>query len=96
MLLIKNGYIVKNENDLLLTDILINDGIIVKIGNDINEDCETLDAKGCLVMPGATDVHVHFREPGFVSKETIKTGTMSSAKGGFTCVMPMPNLNPYQ
>ena len=94
MLLIKNGYIVKNENDLLLTDILINDGIIVKIGKDINEDCETLDAKGCLVMPGATDVHVHFREPGFVSKETIKTGTMSSAKGGFTCVMPMPNLNP--
>jgi len=94
MLLIKNGYIVKGENELEVVDILINDGVIVKMEKNINADCEVLDAKGCLVMPGAVDVHVHFREPGFISKETIKTGTMSSAKGGFTAVMPMPNLNP--
>ena len=94
MLLIKNGQIVKKGNELETLDILIDDGIIIKMDKNINEDCITLDAKGCLVMPGATDVHVHFREPGFISKETIKTGTLSSAKGGFTCVMPMPNLNP--
>ena len=94
MLLIKNGYIVKGENDLEVVDILIEEDKIIKIEKNITADCETIDAKGCLVMPGATDVHVHFREPGFEKKETIKTGTLSSAKGGFTAVMPMPNLNP--
>lgn len=94
MLLIKNGFIVKGENDLDPIDILIDNDVIVKMEKNIDCDCETIDAKGCLVMPGAVDVHVHFREPGFEKKETIETGTKSSAKGGFTCVMPMPNLNP--
>ena len=94
MLLIKNGFILKGENDLDTIDILIDDGVIIKMEKNINCDAEIIDAKGCLVMPGAVDVHVHFREPGFEGKETIKTGTLSSAKGGFTAVMPMPNLNP--
>ena len=46
------------------------------------------------VFPGFCDVHVHFREPGFSYKETIKTGSMASAKGGYTSVCTMPNLNP--
>ena len=46
------------------------------------------------VLPGFCDVHVHLREPGFSYKETIGTGTMASARGGFTCVCAMPNLNP--
>ncbi|MBE6892903.1 MAG: dihydroorotase [Ruminococcaceae bacterium] len=46
------------------------------------------------VFPGFCDVHVHFREPGFSYKETIKTGTKASAKGGYTSVCTMPNLNP--
>lgn len=46
------------------------------------------------VFPGFCDVHVHFREPGFSYKETIKTGSMAAAKGGFTSVCTMPNLNP--
>ena len=45
-------------------------------------------------LPGLCDVHVHFREPGFLYKETIKTGSMSGAAGGYTCVCPMPNLDP--
>ena len=45
-------------------------------------------------MPGAVDVHVHFREPGYEKKETIKTGSLSAAKGGVTTVMTMPNLKP--
>ncbi len=94
MLLIKNGSIVKN-NQLIKKDILIEDDLIKEVADEINFDCETIDAKGCLVMPGAVDVHVHFREPGFEKKETILTGTKAAAKGGFTAVMPMPNLNPF-
>lgn len=47
-----------------------------------------------VVFPGFCDVHVHFREPGFSYKETIATGTMSAACGGYTAVCSMPNLNP--
>ncbi len=47
-----------------------------------------------LITPGLVDVHVHFREPGFEYKETIKTGSMAAARGGFTTVCAMPNLNP--
>lgn len=93
MILIKNGSIIEN-NSLVKKDILIEDKIIKKIDNNINFDCLTIDASGCLVMPGAVDVHVHLREPGFTKKETIKTGTLSSAKGGVTTIMSMPNLNP--
>ena len=51
-------------------------------------------ADGKYVMPGLIDLHVHFREPGFEYKETIKTGSMAAARGGFTSVCPMPNTNP--
>lgn len=47
-----------------------------------------------IVIPGLCDVHVHFREPGFSYKETIKTGSMSAAAGGYTAVCTMPNLSP--
>ena len=93
MLLIKNGNIIKN-NKLEKYDILIEDDKISKIEKNIDCDCEIIDAKGCLVMPGAVDVHVHFREPGYEKKETIKTGSLSAAKGGVTTVMTMPNLKP--
>ena len=93
MILIKNGSVIEN-NILVKKDILIENNLIKKIDKDINLDCEILDATGCLVMPGAVDVHVHLREPGFTNKETVKTGTMSSAKGGVTSIMSMPNLNP--
>ncbi len=46
------------------------------------------------IFPGFCDVHVHFREPGFCYKETIKTGSLASARGGYTAVCTMPNLNP--
>ena len=93
MILLKNARIIENDK-LIKKDILVSDKI-EKIANNIDGDYEIIDVKGMLVMPGATDVHVHFREPGFEKKETIKTGTMAAAKGGFTAVMPMPNLNPY-
>ena len=49
---------------------------------------------GLTVFPGFCDVHVHFREPGFSYKETIRTGSLAAAAGGYTAVCPMPNLNP--
>ena len=49
---------------------------------------------GCLVSYGFADLHVHFREPGYSYKETIRTGSLAAAAGGYTCVCTMPNLNP--
>ncbi|MBQ9937041.1 MAG: amidohydrolase family protein, partial [Oscillospiraceae bacterium] len=46
------------------------------------------------ILPGFVDVHVHLREPGFIYKESIKTGTLAAARGGYSAVMSMPNLNP--
>lgn len=48
----------------------------------------------CYILPGLTDVHVHLREPGFLYKETMKSGTMAAAAGGFTDIFSMPNLDP--
>lgn len=93
MILIKNGRVIDN-NTLVKKDILIDNDTIVDINDHIDCDCDIIDAKNNLVIPGGIDVHVHFREPGFAHKETIKTGTKSAAKGGITTVMPMPNLNP--
>lgn len=53
-----------------------------------------VDLKGLFVVPGLVDVHVHLREPGFPQKETIATGTAAAARGGYTAVCSMPNLNP--
>ena len=66
-------------------------GIIVSC--DV-ENAEIIDFGNCYIFPGFADVHVHLREPGFSYKETIKTGTLASAHGGYTAVCSMPNLNP--
>lgn len=91
-MIIKNGYIVIN-GELVKKDILIENGIIKAIQSCI-EGNDVIDASNCLVMPGATDVHVHLREPGYEYKETIKSGTLAAAKGGVTNVLSMPNLKP--
>ncbi len=57
-------------------------------------DFSSVDFSRCVVLPGFCDVHVHFREPGFSYKETIASGSQASAKGGYTAVCTMPNLNP--
>ncbi|MFQ9893486.1 MAG: amidohydrolase family protein, partial [Emergencia sp.] len=53
-----------------------------------------VDCQSKYLIPGFTDVHVHLREPGFFYKETIASGTRAAARGGYTCVCPMPNLKP--
>ena len=93
-MLLKHGKILV-DNQQIATDILIQDGIIVEMDADIvvnNE--ETIDCTGKLLVPGFIDVHVHLREPGGEHKETIETGTLAAARGGFTTVCSMPNTNP--
>ncbi len=74
-------------------DIAVDDGII-SFDTAVGEDSVVFDFENCIIIPGLTDVHVHLREPGFSYKETIKTGTHAAARGGYTTVFSMPNLNP--
>ncbi|MGM0212771.1 dihydroorotase [Enterococcus sp. AZ109] len=94
--LIKNGKIAGKGNQLIEADVWLEDGVIAGIGKDFKnlEFDEVYDANGQLVTPGLVDVHVHLREPGFTYKETIKTGSQAAARGGFTTVCAMPNLDP--
>lgn len=95
-LLIKNGRLLDpgTKKDGMF-DLLIEDGKILKVEAEIEEAAEEeIDAAGCFVMPGLIDIHVHLREPGYEYKETIRTGALAAAKGGFTTICPMPNTNP--
>ncbi len=77
-------------------DVLIGGARIVRMAADIlpEEDMEVIDARGLTLLPGLTDMHVHFREPGFEYKETIAGGAEAARAGGFTTVCTMPNLKP--
>ena len=92
-MIIKNSLILENGK-LVKKDILIENGIISKIDDLIEFADEVFDARGCFVMPGAVDVHVHMREPGFTHKETIASASLASLKGGVTTCLAMPNLRP--
>jgi len=98
-LLFKNILIVSpddNINERL--DLLIIDGIINKIGEDISSDknasCELIDGSNLTCTPGFFDMHVHFREPGQTHKEDLLSGSNSAMNGGFTGVLCMPNTKP--
>lgn len=93
--LIKHALMNTHGNEVLQQDILIDSYGILQIADEINDvDAQIIEAEGCLVMPGLIDVHVHLRQPGYEDKETIKTGTMAAAHGGFTTIMAMPNVKP--
>lgn len=92
--LIKNAQIAGNRNTLP-RDILIEDKKIIAIGSKLKVSADkVVDVNGKLVTPGLIDVHVHLREPGFEYKETIETGSAAAARGGFTTICAMPNVNP--
>ena len=94
--LIRNGRVIDPASGKDgIYDILVEDGMIAGVDASIPKgDNDIIDAAGCFVMPGLVDLHVHFREPGFEYKETIKTGSMAAAHGGVTTVLPMPNTKP--
>ena len=96
-LLIKNARIASEDNDdLLPADVLVENGIITKIGNDIEAESATrvIDGSGKILSPAMFDTHIHMREPGQEAKETIKTGTEAAINGGVTGVVLMPNTSP--
>ena len=94
--LIKNGRVVDPSRGIDRTaDVVIEDGRILGVEDGVEkENAEVLDATGLVVCPGFVDLHCHLREPGFEYKETIATGTMAAARGGFTTVCAMPNTDP--
>lgn len=78
-----------------IKDILIEDGIISKIADSINDQVDkTIQQDGLCVSPGWMDIFADFADPGFEYKETIETGAKAAAAGGFTDVMLIPNCNP--
>ena len=95
-LLLKNAKIINSNGDLEKKDILIEDGIITAIEDVIVQDVveNVRDVKEKIVTPGFVDLHVHLREPGGEKKETIETGTLAAARGGYTTVAAMPNTRP--
>ena len=99
MLLIKNGRVLDpaSKTDGVL-DVLLDGEKITELGPPgkllAPQGTEVFDASGLIVAPGFIDIHVHLREPGQESSETIETGTRAAARGGFTAVCCMPNTKP--
>ncbi|MCD7801981.1 MAG: dihydroorotase [Clostridiales bacterium] len=95
-LLIRNGTLIDPVCGIGgVMDILIEDGVIVMIGNNVEEsDALVLDARGLCVCAGLIDMHVHLRDPGLTYKEDILTGSAAAAHGGFTSIACMPNTVP--
>ena len=83
----ENG--VFRRKDITISDRFLNYGKTVSDSDQI-----TIPGDGFTIFPGFADVHVHFREPGFSYKETIRSGSMAAAHGGYTAVCTMPNLDP--
>ncbi|MBX6371849.1 MAG: dihydroorotase [Acidothermus sp.] len=76
-------------------DLLLADGVIAEIGRGVSAaGAQVVDAEGLVVLPGLVDLHTHLREPGREDAETIESGTLAAALGGFTAVHAMPNTDP--
>jgi dihydroorotase len=96
-ILLQQGRLIDPSNGTdRIVDMLIEDGIIraIEAHVDGGTECTVIPLTGKVVAPGFVDMHVHLREPGFEHKETIATGTLAAAYGGFTAVCCMPNTNP--
>jgi dihydroorotase len=92
-LIIKNGNCFIDDN-LVTTDIAIKDKKIVKIGKNLTDAKEIIDASGLTVLPGCIDTQTHFREPGSTDTEDLHSGSRAAIAGGITSVFEMPNTNP--
>lgn len=95
-ILIKEGMVINpGDKTQQCADIFVENGVITEINPDIEKDADrVIDAKGCYVMPGFIDLHVHLRDPGLEYKETIETGGAAALHGGFTTIVAMPNTKP--
>ncbi|TMF99098.1 MAG: dihydroorotase, partial [Chloroflexi bacterium] len=95
-LAIRGGRVIDPANSVDATaDVLIADSRIAEVGPNSSKDATaSIDASGLIVCPGFVDIHAHLRKPGFEHKETIASGTLAAARGGFTTVCAMPNTEP--
>ena len=96
-ILIRGGRVIDpSRNSDGIADVYLQDGKVVSVGrNIVGEDGkQVIDATGKVVAPGLIDLHVHLREPGQEDRETVATGAMAAAAGGFTAVCAMPNTDP--
>jgi dihydroorotase len=76
-------------------DVLLRDGVVAEIGRKLSAKGATVvRADGLVLLPGLVDLHTHLREPGREDAETVETGTVAAARGGYTAVFAMPNTNP--
>jgi dihydroorotase len=95
-----NSYLIKaativNEGQKIVADVLIKDGLIAKIGQNLSApDAQEINAEGQYLLPGMIDDQVHFREPGLTHKADIFTESMAAVAGGITSFMEMPNTVP--
>ena len=78
--------------DGTVANIQVSGGVITNIGEETSG--EAIDAKGLVALPGFVDLHTHLREPGYEQSETVRTGSMSAAMGGYTAVHAMANTHP--
>ncbi|MBR0394229.1 MAG: dihydroorotase [Alistipes sp.] len=95
-MLLKGGLLVGGGSSMK-GDLLVENGLIADMApsiDKIDDATEVINVEGCVVTYGLADVHVHLREPGFSAKETIESGTLAAAHGGYTTVCAMPNLSP--
>jgi len=94
--LIKGSRLIDPSQDLdTVGDLLIEDGKIKAVGNNLNFPyAEVIDGRGLILCPSFVDVHVHFRDPGQTYKEDIESGSKCAVAGGFTTVVCMPNTQP--
>ena len=94
--LILTGGVVVDDRSRTRADVAIRDGLIMAVGapEAMPPARETVDVSGLHLLPGAIDVHVHFREPGYTHKEDWGTGSAAAAMGGVTTVFEMPNTHP--
>ncbi|HNX29137.1 MAG TPA: dihydroorotase [Syntrophomonadaceae bacterium] len=96
-LLIKNGRVIDPMNGIdEQLDVLINNGLIAEIGKNLaaGKNERIIDAGRKIICPGFIDMHVHLRDPGYLYKEEIASGTRAAAAGGFTTICCMPNTKP--
>ncbi|MEE1475431.1 dihydroorotase [Fusobacterium sp.] len=94
-MLVKNCKLVVENNQEIIRDILIEDGVITKIDENIQaEGHEIVDAQSNYVLPGVIDVHTHMRDPGLTHKEDFTSGSRACARGGVTTFIDMPNTIP--
>jgi dihydroorotase len=94
---IENGRVIDPANGIDgRHDVLVEDGKIAAVAETLGEtpDAKVIDAAGKVVCPGFIDLHTHLRQPGFEYKETIRSGSLAAAAGGFTSICCMPNTEP--